>query len=253
MRGLKQLRRLGASRTRRIQAGPATGLRIGRSEASADYVLGVNELPVQVALVDVLTPGATFLDVGANVGFFSLLAARLVGPSGMVYAIEPVPANAERIRLNSRRNRFPNVSVIEAAAAAGDGVTTLLLAAHPGGAVIASAGAPPDPAGSLDVTTVTIDSLVASGRTRPPAVVKIDVEGAELDVLAGMATTLQDVRPVVLCEVDADTEDALARKRARIVGVLEAAGYTPEVLPRSYGASDWLVDHILAHPGPQTQ
>jgi FkbM family methyltransferase len=253
MRGLSQVRRLVASRARRIQAGPATGLRIGRTEASADYVLGVNELPVQLAVVDSLGPGGVFVDVGANVGFFSLLAARLVGPEGVVYAIEPVPANAERTRVNARRNGFANVTVIEAAAADGDGSTTLRLAAHPGGAAIAAADVPPDHAGSLEVTTVTIDSLIRSGRIRPPALIKIDVEGAELEVLAGMATTLRDVRPVVLCEVDAGDEETLAGKRDRIVGVLEAAGYTVETLERSYAADDWLVDHVLAHPGAAAQ
>lgn len=248
---LDAVRRAGAAlthrRARRIRAGVAVGLRIGRAEASADYVAGTNELPVQVALCDALEPGATFLDIGANVGFFSLLAGRLVGAAGHVVALEPVPANAARIRANARRNRLANIDVIEAAAAASNGRTTLLLAEHPGGAVIASAGVPPDPAGSIDVDTVTVDELLSSGRIGAPDVVKIDVEGAEPDVLAGMSATLAASRPIVLCEVDAGDEESLVAKRAALTAVLESAGYDVEVLDRSYG-SDWLVDHLLARP-----
>lgn len=239
-----------ARRGRRISAGPATGLRIGSAEASADYALGTNELPVQVALADALGAGDVFLDVGANVGFFSLLAARLVGPTGAVWAVEPVPANVAQIQHNARRNRFRNLAVVDAAASSSAGTTTLLLAVHPGGAVIASAGAPPDPAGALEVRTVRIDDLVASGQVRPPTVVKIDVEGAELDVLEGMPATLRDHRPVVVCEVDGRDDAAVASQRSAVVALLVHAGYDVEVLPRSYDASDWRVDHLVARPRP---
>lgn len=231
-----------------VRAGPGLGLRIGRAEASADYRLGTNELPVQVAVADALAPGGVFLDVGANVGFFSLLAARAVGPRGSVCAIEPVPANAARIRANARRNRLTTVTVLELAASDAAGRTTLLLAAHPGGAVVASAGRPPDATGSIEVATATIDDLVASGQLRPPTVVKIDVEGAEAAVLVGMASTLRVHRPVVVCEIDGADRSAVAAKREEILVLLHAAGYTAEVLEPSYPDSEWLVEHLLAHP-----
>ena len=237
-----------SNRTRRISAGPGAGLRIGAAAASADYSLGTNELPVQVALVDALGPGDVFLDVGANVGFFSLLAARLVGPGGGVYAIEPVPTNVRHIEANVRRNAFENVFVIEAAATGEAGTATLLLAKHPGGAAIASAGPPPDPAGELQVRTVSIDGLVASGQIPAPNVVKIDVEGAELDVLAGMGITLREHRPVLVCEVDGRDGATVDAKRLEVEGALEAAGYDIERLQRSYSSTDWQVEHIVALP-----
>jgi FkbM family methyltransferase len=240
--------RLGGLRAPRIKAGPALGLRISRSDASADYVRGVNELPVQVALADALEPGGTFFDVGANVGFFSILAARAVGTTGAVYCFEPVPTNASRIRWNARRNGFRNVHLLEVAASDESGSTTLLLAKHPGGAVIASAGAPPDPAGAIDVPTVTIDELVSAGRVRPPSVVKIDVEGAELAVLRGMLATLRQHRPVIVCEIDAPDEEALQAKRGEITQLLEAAGYDIERLGASYDSTEWLVEHLVGRP-----
>lgn len=243
------LRRTGlADRPRRVEAGPGAGLLISRAGASADYRHGTNELPVQAAVVDGLAPGGAFLDVGANVGFFSLLAARAVGPEGSVHAIEPVPFNIGQIKVNAAANRFGNVSVVEAAASSSSGTTTLLLAEHPGGAVVASAGAPPDPAGSVEVRAVTVDELVASGEVPPPTLVKIDVEGAEVAALEGMADTLRTHRPLVVCEVDGADDESLAARRAQIVALLERSGYEVEPLERSYDGGDWSVEHLVARP-----
>jgi FkbM family methyltransferase len=233
---------------RRVRGGVAAGLWIDTTCSSAAYAAGTNELPVQLALADALRPGDAFLDVGANVGFFSFLAARLVGVSGSVHALEPVPVNAERIRAGARRNRLSQVEVHEVAAASSSGTATLLLAEHPGGAVIASAGAPPDPAGELRVTTVTVDALVAGGVVPSPHVVKIDVEGAELDVLEGMTSVLALGRATVLCEVDAGDDDRLAVKERAVSDHLRSFGCSVERLPPSY-AGPWRVAHLVARPG----
>ncbi|MGE3619305.1 MAG: FkbM family methyltransferase [Acidimicrobiia bacterium] len=240
--------RLRARRAPRVQGGPGRGLRIGRAEASADYRAGTNELAVQTALADVLRPGMDFLDVGANVGFFTMLAARIVGPAGRAVAIEPVPANVAQVRANARRNRLSNVEVLEMAAGDAVGTTTLVLAAHPGGAAIASAGDPPDATGTIDVEVTTVDALVAAGRIPAPAVVKVDVEGAEAAVLRGMAATLAEHRPVVLVEIDHGDRDGLSAKRVENVALLEAAGYQIRWLDPSYDEADWLVEHFVATP-----
>jgi FkbM family methyltransferase len=242
-------RRLAARRAPKVRSGPGRGLRIGRAEASADYSHGTNELAVQTALADVLRPGDVFFDVGANVGFFAMLAARIVGPTGSALAFEPVPANVAQVRANARRNQLDNVTVFELAVGAADGTATLSLAAHPGGAALASAAPPPDPIGSIVVAVASIDALLAAGRVPPPDVVKIDVEGAEEDVLRGMATTLQEHRPVVLCEIDDRTQSALADKRLATAGRLEQAGYEIRWLDPSYDGNEWLVEHFIATPG----
>jgi len=250
MESLRRLsRQLPGRRAPKVRSGPGRGLRIGRAEASAAYSHGANELAVQTALADVLHPGGVFFDVGANVGFFAMLAARIVGPTGRAVAFEPVPANVEQVRANARRNRLDNVTVLELAAGAIEGSATLSLAAHPGGAALASVATVPDPIGSIVVAVASVDGLLAAGRVPPPDVVKIDVEGAEEEVLRGMATTLREHRPVVLCEIDDGTESALADKRTATAGLLERAGYDIRWLDPSYEGEEWLVEHFIATPG----
>ena len=128
-------------RTGRVRAGPGKGLRMARQQASADYLRGTNELPVQNAVTAVLRPGDEFVDVGANVGFFSLLAARLVGPTGRVVAIEALPANVAALEANARRNRLDQISCVPVAASDQGGQAVLVA-----GMLVVSTGAPVTPA-----------------------------------------------------------------------------------------------------------
>jgi predicted RNA methylase len=78
-----------------------------------NYLNGKGELAVQQALAARIQPGEVFYDLGANIGLFSLMAARLVGASGEVYSFEPDPVNAARLRRNVAQNRLTNVTVVE--------------------------------------------------------------------------------------------------------------------------------------------
>ncbi|MGW5363361.1 FkbM family methyltransferase [Actinopolymorpha pittospori] len=214
--------------------------------ASADYAAGDNELPVQQAVHDLLSPGDVFYDVGANIGFFALFAARKVGPAGAVYAFEAVPAHAASIKRNAALNGLDQLTVVEAGVCDVDGTGELLLAAHPGGASLAVGSTPPDLRGRLPVTTVRLDTLVTNGRIRPPSVVKIDVEGAELAVLDGMSDLLAAHLPALVCELDGSDETTVAAAveafRARLAGL----SYTVTALAPSYEASGWHVVHLVA-------
>lgn len=242
------LKRLGLARKGTIVVGPASGLRFDPGPSNADYASGDNELPVQGALAECLRGGDVFYDVGANVGFLTVLGARLVGPSGTVYAFEPVPANAGFVRRNAQANGFAQVHVIEKAVSNRLGAGELTLARYSGGSALASAEPPPDADGTLPVELVTIDDLVGRELLKPPDVVKIDVEGAELEVLEGMATTAATHRPVVIVEVDAADADALARKQDACERWLQARGYRTTLLPDSYPHIRWQVRHIVAAP-----
>ena len=80
-------------------------MRINLHGSAVAFATGMAERPLQSALQRELRPGATFFDIGANVGFVTLIAARLVGPSGRVVAFEPVPENVAAIRENLAHER----------------------------------------------------------------------------------------------------------------------------------------------------
>lgn len=231
-----------------IDGGVGEGLRIGLRRASGDYASGANERPVQQAVVAHLETGAVFYDVGANVGFFSMIAARCVGPTGTVVAFEPEPSNARCIEANMRRNRFDTVRVVTAAVGARSGEGELVVADHPGGATLGTR--PAAPAGRvLRVRVVCLDDLVGDHALPPPTMVKIDVEGTELDVLAGASKVLADHEPTLVIEVDGASVAEVDRAQARLEQALRVAGYTWTALPPSYEGIAWEVRHLLAQPG----
>lgn len=148
-------------------------------------------------------PGTSAFDVGANVGLFTVVMSRAVGPSGRVLAIEPVADTARHLRQNLERNKCMNVDVIQGAAAAAPGDIPLYLTDDP---ALHSAGGEPL-AGhpmiqTINATAYTLDELwISSGR---PAVslVKIDVEGAEQAVLLGALQMIEHCRPALIIEVN---------------------------------------------------
>lgn len=244
----RALKRAGLAYRGAIAIGPARGLRFDPGPSNAAYADGDNELPVQRTLAECLKPGDVFYDVGANVGFLSVLGARLVGSAGVVYAFEPVPGNASYVRRNAEANGFAQVQVIEMAVSSRRGPRVLNLARYSGGAALDSVEAPPDADGTLQVDAVTIDDCVSRQGLRPPSVVKIDVEGAELEVLEGMADVADRHRPIVIAEFDAGEAAEVARKQAACEQWLRSRGYRVDALPDSYPGGTWFVSHIVATP-----
>lgn len=231
----------------RVTGGLGYGLRMSLdhlplSHAHAGAIPeGWLEVPVQEALRRLLGEGGVLYDVGANVGFFSLIGARLVGAEGRVYAFEPAPGNAAAVRENAALNGLSQIEVIESAVGAERGRERLLLVEDLSWSHLESQGWHPRTDTTLEVDVVTIDDLVAEGRIRPPDVVKIDVEGSEIDVLAGMRATLAEHRPVLVCELH-DTNEAF-------LAAVEEAGYRAVNLegPDSLSGAPMSV-HALAEP-----
>ena len=144
-----------------------------------------------------VTPGATVVDVGANIGFYTLLMSRLVGERGRVIAFEPMPLGIERLRRNLRLNDASNVDVIEQAASAQPGSASFFLGPREHTSI--SSLRPIEGAATVAVTCTTLDTVLAEH----PRIdfLKMDVEGAEPDVLAGAGRTLRNGIPYVVAEV----------------------------------------------------
>jgi FkbM family methyltransferase len=148
------------------------------------------------AIADSLQPGDSFVDVGANIGWFSLLAAARVGPTGRVLSIEAVPSNVELLVRSSHANGFENVVAMSVAASDRAGVVLLQRLGGSNAAIFSSAeSAAP---GDRWVSALPLDGL--SSLVRGLDVMKIDVEGAELLVLRGAQDLIRRYQPEIFLE-----------------------------------------------------
>lgn len=171
-----------------------------------------------------LKPGMTVIDVGANVGYYGLVAARAVGPEGQVHVFEATPAVAERLRENVRINRLGNVVVNHAAVCDRTGEVEFRLQDDDseGNSLVSYS----NDWLSVRVSAVSLDDYVAKHGIRQVDVVKIDVEGAELLVLAGATELLsRAVPPVLIVESNPATLRDAGSSAEELVGRLAAFGY----------------------------
>ncbi len=174
--------------------------------------------PVETRLVRrLLQPGDVFCDVGANIGYYSLLASQIVTSSGRVYAFEPIIENAAVLRRTVAANLVSNVVVNELAVGRCRGVVALYTGdvAQLGDSGWASCYASGNRSQVRIVQQIALDDYLQSARIRTVGLVKIDVEGMEFDVLSGMTRLLsQPDAPDLVCEVWAsrsrDTVQCLA-------------------------------------------
>lgn len=156
------------------------------------YFVGVFE-PQETAVVQaILRPGSTFVDVGANWGYFTLIASPSVGPRGSVIAIEPEPRMCEALRANIALNDFPNVTVCQLAAIEREARIPFLpydeATDSYGMSRVASAGDCQDRI--VTVQGRPLDDLLQAHGVRRVSLLKMDVEGAEARALAGLHRSL---------------------------------------------------------------
>ena len=185
-----------------IQQGAGKGLRFNVGQSNAGFLLGTAEPSVQVALQSLIKPGMTFYDVGANVGFLSVIAARLVGANGRVVCFEPLPENIHQIEHNIRLNSFKQVDVRHEALGDENGEALFLVSAETTWGKLAKVG--PSVAmqvGEIKVPVRRLDSMIENNELPQPDVIKIDVEGAEVSVLEGARESLNKARPILLVEL----------------------------------------------------
>jgi len=199
------------------------------------YWLGWYEMNKSHAFEREVKPGSVIYDIGANVGFFSLLAAELSGQTGQVYAFEPLPRNVEFLRKHVALNRIENVTVFEAAVSDRGGEAFFDLSASTSMGHLAETG-------MLKVQMASLDDLLSDGMILPPDFIKIDVEGAEFDVLNGAKTLFSTYRPVLFL----DTHGREAHQA--VIAFLEERDYRFEVLDGKPLAES---KELVARPGTE--
>jgi FkbM family methyltransferase len=151
--------------------------------------LGSYELEFQKLLAREVKPGGVFYDIGANVGFYSLLAALLVGP-GHVYAFEPLPGNLIYFHKHMELNDIRNVELTEVAVSDEVGTAPFFLEETRG---MGNLG----PGGSINVQTTTLDALLHDQKMAPPDYIKMDIEGGEYRALRGAVECFARYRPTL--------------------------------------------------------
>jgi len=224
-----------------IQQGEGRGLKFNAAGANAGYLLGTSEPSVQSALAALILPKMTVYDVGANVGFFSVIAARLVGSHGHVVAFEPLATNADQVTHNARLNNFAHINVRVEALGNENGSASFLASKVPTLGRLAKLGPLDESCSEVIVAVRQLDTVVEEAALPPPDLIKMDVEGAEADVLAGATDNLSRVRPILLIELHG-TNDAVSKK-------LDSLDYSSYVLGSraSVVEAPWNA-HIIAVP-----
>jgi FkbM family methyltransferase len=219
-----------------VQKGPGQGLwlklhpRTGRVYCDGDV-----EPELQQVLAGYLMPGMVFYDLGANLGFFSLLAARAVGPSGEIFAVEADPEMAGRLTEHLTKNQVENARVIASAVWSWNGsvqfsrADSSLSPEHGTGKVVSPAEHAQN---TLAIPCITLDEFIETAP--PPDFIKCDVEDAELKVFAGAQKVLSQHRPLVACEVHSD------QIRTQLTGLFSRLDYS---------LSWFTPNHMLATPG----
>lgn len=203
-----------------------------RDRVLATHLLGdeVWEALETAAFLAHAQDGMCVFDVGANIGYYTLLAARAVGPSGRVYAFEPEPHNFELLTRNVAENGFTNVRCVNAAVSNKTGVVPLYLDDANLGAHSFEAGSVPTPSGrSVEVETVRLDDFADEAQAFEAAILmKVDVQGAEALVVEGGRRLLALPRITAFLEFWPDAIARTGADAARLLADLGSLGFRIE-------------------------
>jgi len=198
-------------------------------QTEKDYWLGTYEMDLQQAIQDWIQPGMVAYDVGANIGYVSLLLAKRVGESGQVFSFEPLPGNQERLQKNLALNPKLSVNLVHKAVADKAGKTTFLVHASGGmGKLQGSLGRNADYGNKIEVETISLDDFIYKEKNAAPNIAKIDIEGGEVQALKGMERLLKQAKPILLIELHGH-ESAKATWN-----ILQGAGYDLHFMRKGY-------------------
>lgn len=192
------------------------------------------EFRLQLAILNRLHKGGTFIDGGANIGAHACAVARHIGDAGNVLAIEPIPWIADRLERNRELNALNNLTIIRQALGSTKGTRAIFVPNS--GEHNQGRGTFYDPLEAFDrqiqVSVVSLDEILAETRCTDVRVIKLDIEGAECEALRGARKTLRRWRPHIFLEHNhqswAEAGATLADLRQLLCDEL---GYTLQTLP----------------------
>jgi FkbM family methyltransferase len=203
------------------------------------WLQGVWDRPVKQVLESVLAPGDAYIDLGANIGYFTLLASRLVGREGLVVAVEPSVRALRKLTHHLWLNKCGNVLLLSCAAADvwRRGELGLATESNIGGSSVVAKGTPP--CAMESVWLAPLDDLLQGTDVRPK-LIKLDLEGFELAALRGARRLIEQHHPWIVCEI---TESFLRKYDAsteQLMSFLMERGYRPFLMEDSPTSRRWL-------------
>ncbi|MEI8314483.1 MAG: FkbM family methyltransferase [Verrucomicrobiota bacterium] len=217
-------------------------------------MIGAESLKTSTAtrFIGLLKPGQTIIDIGANVGYYSLTAAMQVGPTGQVIAFEPNPKAAARLQENKSLNGISNLTIVRAAVADKSGSLFLHLGEDTEASSIYDLKSEAT-LSSVEVSVVTLDEYVETHALSIVDLLKIDAEGAEVSILHGARKFLkQPSAPSIIIEANPLTLEAACESVTTLRTTLESFGYAIAVID----AEIWqgvTVENWLATKTPQQE
>jgi FkbM family methyltransferase len=224
----------------RVLAGPLRGTYLSTPALTRlSFCLGTYQAGVVDLMKRFVAPGMTAYDLGAHMGYFTLLLSKLVGHDGRVFAFEPDPHNLRALRSNLEGNRHP-VTVTPAAVADASGEVTFASFGFSSVSHIADSRTPSD-AVRITVPAITLDDFVYRDGNPTPNFIKIDVEGAEARVIRGAERVLREASPVVVVE-------ARRSHWVEVEGSMRDLGYRGHVLGGEEGMARAGVADVLFVP-----
>lgn len=183
----------------KIISGKLKGLSWGVcASTNNEYVLGNYEPDLQKIMSNLIRPNDVIFDIGAHYGYFTLLASRLVGNSGMVYSFEPMPQNFKGLEYNILINKINNAKLINCALSNKDSILQFSNNKNTVANTYISGSPIFDQLTSIiRLKATSLDNLLLRKEVALPNFMKIDVEGAEYDVLDGAGGIISQSKPFI--------------------------------------------------------
>jgi FkbM family methyltransferase len=213
------------------------------------YLFGVWEPHMTSWLRSRLRPGDGFIDVGANIGVFSVLASQLVGDEGRVVAIEASPVFHQRLLQEARLNECRNIRAINAAVSDGHKTLTFVLASSRNMGANSIVPYEGTAESTFEIGALPLPELLAASEIENARVIKIDVEGAEGSVVRGLAPLLDKLRPdaEITVEVTPERMAQLGDSADALLEMMQRHGFHVYRLANDYAAGSY---PAALHGGP---
>ena len=213
-------------------------LRLNEHMQSQIFWYGYYSRDILRVLRSLLRPGMVVIDAGANIGEITLVAAKMVGNSGQIYAFEPLREIADELSQNVRLNNFTQVFIQEKGLSDEPGNKVIFRASsdfhdgskHEGLATLYPSEKRATKAG--EISLVTLDDFCEQADIKQLNLIKMDIEGAELPALRGGMVTLRRFMPYIIVEVQQETASQAGYNAGDILAFLQPMGYRFDVIGR---------------------